>query len=305
MKKSLQLLSVIVSILIFCAVPAKAASDSVWITDFKAAQELAKKNNKDLLLNFSGSDWCPWCQKLEKEVFSQDYFEQNAPANYVLLKLDFPKKKKLPDALQKQNQDLQKRYQVTGFPTIMLTDPAGEAYAHVGYRQGGPQKYLDHLAQMRANQSKWQDLFTKADQAQGLEKARLYDQGLELQAQNGLTPGDPKIIAKIKALDKDNAAGLRYKYEIPEKMALVEKELNTSRDFDKALKDLTGIIETYDPDPKTKQKIYMFQAAIQLKGKKDRQAGVKALKQALESAPDTDIAKRIPQIIESIQKTAE
>jgi len=303
MKKCVLLLNVSMLILVYCTSAALASPDTLWQTDFKAALILAEKTDKDLLLSFSGSDWCPWCQKLDKEVFSQDSFKQNAPADYVLVNLDFPKKKQLPDVLKNQNQQLQDRYKVTGFPTILLTDSAGEPYAHIGYRQGGPQKYLDHLALMRSNKTKWDTVFTQAFSAQGLEKARLYDQALELKKQNGLTDGNQKIVDEIKVLDKDNAAGLKYKYEIPEKMALIQKELNTTRDFDKALKDLSGIISMYSPDSKTKQDIYMFQAAIHIKGKKDKKAGLETLNKALKIAPDTEMGKRIPQIIEMIEKS--
>ncbi len=304
MKKLLQMFHVMMLILIYSTTVSLASSDSAWQTDFETARILAKKTDKDLLLSFSGSDWCPWCKKLEKEVFTQDLFKQNAPANYILVNLDFPKKKKLPDALKKQNQQLKNKYDVTGFPTILLTDSAGEPYAQLGYRKGGPQKYLDYLALMRSGKTKWETVFTQASSAQGLGKARLYDQGLELKKKNGFTKGNQKIIDEIKALDKDNAAGLKYKYEIPEKMALIEKELNTKRDLDKALQDLSGIISDYNPDSKIKQDIYMFQAAINIKGKKDNKAGLEALNQALKIAPDTEIGKRIPQIIQMIEKSA-
>ncbi len=304
MKKLLQMFHVMMLILIYCTTVSLASSDSAWQTDFETARILAKKTDKDLLLSFSGSDWCPWCKKLEKEVFTQDLFKQNAPANYILVNLDFPKKKKLPDALKKQNQQLKNKYDVTGFPTILLTDSAGEPYAQLGYRKGGPQKYLDYLDLMRSGKTKWETVFTQASSAQGLEKARLYDRGLELKKKNGFTKGNQKIIDEIKALDKDNAAGLKYKYEIPEKMALIEKELNTKRDLDKALQDLSGIISDYNPDSKIKQDIYMFQAAINIKGKKDNKAGLEALNQALKIAPDTEIGKRIPQIIQMIEKSA-
>jgi thioredoxin-related protein len=307
MKKFVLLFNVMLFILVYFTTVSLASPDSVdslWQTDFDAALLSAQKTDKDLLLSFSGSDWCPWCKKLEKEVFTQDLFKQNAPKNYILVNLDFPKKTKLPDALKNQNEKLQNKYKVTGFPTILLTDSAGEPYAQLGYRQGGPQKYLDHLALMRSGKTKWETVLKKASSAQGLEKANLYDQGLELKKKNGLIQGSQKIIDEIKALDKDNAAGLKNKYEIPEKMALIEKELNTKRDFDKALQGLSGIISAYNPDSKIKQDIYMFQAAILIKGKKDNKAGLEALNQALKIAPDTEMGKRIPQIIEMIEKSA-
>ena len=93
---------------------------SAWLNDYKKAQEQAKANNKLLLLNFTGSDWCGWCIKFDKEVWSQPRFKDYARDNLVLLELDFPRRKDQPVEVKKQNLQLAQQYEVLGFPTIVV-----------------------------------------------------------------------------------------------------------------------------------------------------------------------------------------
>ena len=91
-----------------------------WKKSIKEAQELARKEGKDLFLNFTGSDWCGWCQKLQQDVFSKPEFIQWAKKNVVLLELDFPRRKQLSPELTQQNASLQQTFQVSGYPTIWM-----------------------------------------------------------------------------------------------------------------------------------------------------------------------------------------
>src|SRR5215472_19230341 len=97
-----------------------ARAESDWLRDYSKAQEQAKANHKLLLLNFTGSDWCGWCIKFDKEVLSQPQFKNFAHDNLVLVELDFPRKKSQPTELQKQNRELAQQYEVFGFPTIIV-----------------------------------------------------------------------------------------------------------------------------------------------------------------------------------------
>ena len=119
-----------------------AQSGSGWLTDFRAASDLAKAQNKKLLLNFTGSDWCGWCIKLENEVFSQPEFKKFAQENYILVKLDFPRKKRISASLKKQNQILAKKYKVKGYPSIVVLTPSGKFHKRGGYVKGGPNAFL-------------------------------------------------------------------------------------------------------------------------------------------------------------------
>lgn len=91
-----------------------------WYTDITQAYELSSKNNKPIFAFFTGSDWCGWCHRLERNVFEKKGFQEWAKQNVVLLELDFPRNKKLPDALVQQNSELQSFFQVQGFPTIWM-----------------------------------------------------------------------------------------------------------------------------------------------------------------------------------------
>jgi thioredoxin-related protein len=122
----------------------QAADDAGWQTDYKTALEQAAKQNKYVLLDFTGSDWCGWCIQLSKDTFSKPAFKEYADKNLILVELDFPNNKMQSDLLIKQNQELQQKYQVEGFPTLILLDPKGREVArNVGYLQGGPQGFIN------------------------------------------------------------------------------------------------------------------------------------------------------------------
>ncbi len=93
-----------------------------WITDVPAALKFAKEQNKKVLLDFTGSDWCPPCKMLHKEVFSSDKFKDFAAEYLVLVELDFPQRKKQTDELKAANEALSQHFDIEGFPTIIVVD---------------------------------------------------------------------------------------------------------------------------------------------------------------------------------------
>jgi thioredoxin-related protein len=124
-----------------------------WETDYKAALAQAEKENKLILLDFTGSDWCTWCMKLDKDVFSQPEFSKFATTSLVLVKLDFPARKPLSDSLKAQNNALASKFGVEGFPTLVLVDAAGkEVGRHVGYLAGGPDSFINWVETARKQQ---------------------------------------------------------------------------------------------------------------------------------------------------------
>ncbi len=118
------------------------ATAGSWITDFSKASAIAKKENKKMLLNFTGSDWCGWCIRLEEEVFSRKEFIAYARENYVLVKLDFPLRKRQPYSKKKQNNALGRKYGIRGYPTIVVLHPSGKVHKKGGYVRGGPEAFL-------------------------------------------------------------------------------------------------------------------------------------------------------------------
>ena len=133
---------------ILCCVQAKAADAKEWVTDFKKAAETAKKSGKYMLLDFTGTDWCVWCVRLKREVFSHKEFKEFAKENLVCVLLDFPRWKKQPDRIKQQNQALMRKYRIRGIPTIIILSPKGEGVARTGYRWGGAAAYVTHLKEI-------------------------------------------------------------------------------------------------------------------------------------------------------------
>lgn len=115
------------------------------VAKMQAAQE-----DKDILLKFTGSDWCTWCRRLDNEVFNTELFKKEVTKHFVILVLDFPRDESLlSQRSYRQNEKLYREYGVLGLPTIILADAEGGEYARTGYREGGPEKYLEHLEELR------------------------------------------------------------------------------------------------------------------------------------------------------------
>ena len=144
-----------------------------WSSDYTAARKQAAAEKKDLLIDFTGSDWCAWCIKLRKEVFAQPSFAEGTKDRYVLVELDYPKDKTgLPVAVVKQNEELLKKYPIKGYPSILLCDAGGRPFAVTGYQAGGPGNYLKHLDGLQARKAKRDEGLSAAAGKTGVEKAR-------------------------------------------------------------------------------------------------------------------------------------
>lgn len=125
------------------------ATKSGWLTSYEKGQEEAKANNKLVLIDFTGSDWCGWCKLLDREVFSKPQFKEYASKNLVLVEVDFPKMKPVPDATRMENIRLAQRYQIQGFPTVVVVRADGQVLAQLGYMQGGVDAFIAVLEKLR------------------------------------------------------------------------------------------------------------------------------------------------------------
>jgi thioredoxin-related protein len=133
-------------ILLFTSCNNGQSSDNLsWNGNLEKAIEQAKEENKAVLVNFTGSDWCIWCKRLSAEVFQQKEFEAYAKDNLVLVMLDFPKDIQQSQQTKEYNNKLAQKYGIQGFPTILLIDGQGKLVAQTGYQPGGAAKYVEHL----------------------------------------------------------------------------------------------------------------------------------------------------------------
>jgi thioredoxin-related protein len=143
------LISLLLVILSFTSVLIAEEDDNLnWLTNMEEASAIAAKENKPILVNFTGSDWCGWCIRLTDEVFAKDSFKKYADNNLVLVKLDFPSKVKQSDETKQYNQKWLEKFGVRGFPTILLLDRDLKLVNKTGYQQGGPEAYIKHIKKL-------------------------------------------------------------------------------------------------------------------------------------------------------------
>ena len=116
-----------------------------WLTDFAQAMDAARRENKTVLLDFTGSDWCGWCITLRREVFNTVEFQNYAATNLVLLEADFPQGIPQSEALKKQNQELLRQCGIEGFPTIIVLNSTGKILGRTGYLPGGPTPFITQI----------------------------------------------------------------------------------------------------------------------------------------------------------------
>lgn len=130
----------------FLAMPQPILNRGEWMTDFEKAKRYSSATGKPILANFTGSDWCPFCLRLKKEVFDTELFLDWADENVVLFEADFPRKKQLPAAEAAQNDQLVREYSVGGYPAILFLTGQGELLGKSGYLETSGANYWTKVA---------------------------------------------------------------------------------------------------------------------------------------------------------------
>ena len=143
----------------FYSLTGHAQDELTWYTDMSTASDLSMKEQKPLMLFFTGSDWCGWCIRLQNEVFKKEEFIKWAKEKVILVELDFPKRTPQEESLKAQNAQLQQIFQVRGYPTVWLVNPEKtedgkvnlSALGSTGYVAGGPEKWLESANNIMKN----------------------------------------------------------------------------------------------------------------------------------------------------------
>lgn len=135
----------LLTLIISFSTASQPAVENNWLTDYESAFVKAKQENKHVLINFTGSDWCGWCKRLDAEVFTQPEFQKYAKENLVLLKLDFPRRTPQSKEEKIKNQQLAQQFAVRGFPTILIAKANQQVVLRTGYQRGGAASYVQHL----------------------------------------------------------------------------------------------------------------------------------------------------------------
>ena len=146
----------VIAFLTLTSMSMQAQEELTWHTDMSKATDISIKENKPMFLFFTGSDWCGWCIRLQKEVFKTPEFIKWAKDNVVLVELDFPRKNNQTEEIKSQNAQLQQQLQVRGYPTVWFVSATKTAEAKInlnalgssGYVAGGPKVWIDGANQI-------------------------------------------------------------------------------------------------------------------------------------------------------------
>ena len=137
-------------LLVCWAVSQASAQEGPWLTNLAQAQAKAKAENKLILMDFNGSDWCPPCKALRKTVLNSQTFLSFAKDNLVLVDLDFPRHKQQPEELKKANEALSQKFNIEGFPTIIILGSNGkELKKTIGYDGQSAQEFVAELQKLK------------------------------------------------------------------------------------------------------------------------------------------------------------
>ena len=281
-----------------------------WLTDIDAAKKSASESKKDLLIDFTGSDWCGWCIKLNDEVFKHDAFKAGVKDSFVLVEIDFPREKgKLPEDVRKRNTELGDKYAVQGYPTILLCDAEGKPYAATGYEEGGPEKYVGHLNELRKNKSKRDEAFAKAAKASGVEKAKVLIAALDAMKVDEKVVANfyGDIAAQIRAADPKDETGFAKKAESGKRIEEFQnslQEFGAKRDHEGALALVDKTLKEGGFDTESTLQIMMTRSAIYASTGKFDEA-LKAVDEAKAFAPDSKMAPMIDQFRKRLEQGKE
>lgn len=281
-----------------------------WSDDFDASLKKAAAENKVMLVNFTGSDWCGWCIKLEKEVFSHNEFKKGVKDDFVLVEVDFPKdKNKISPGTLKRNRELEAEYMVEGFPTILLLDGEGRPFAITDYLEGGPKKYVAHLNELAAVKGMRNEAFAKADMLEGVEKAKVLVAALDSLGLDEPLLGKfyGKQMEAIKEADPNDETGFMKAMALKQKFIKFEDDFNELAEdgqFQEAIALTTQTISSGGFEGEMLQQLVFIEATMH--------AQIGELAKALESlnkadaiVPGSPLAPQIAALKEKVVKKLE
>ena len=277
-----------------------AFAEEGWLVSFEKAKEQAAKEGKPILMEFTGSDWCPPCKALHKNVLVKDVFKKEMPKHFVLLKLDNPKdkSKQTPEEIE-QYKKLSKEYKITGVPSILLSDTGGKVfYRTSGYGGQAAKVWVDEMVAKTAIPDALED----ANGAKGLERAKLLDKALSLMGSTAAAQRKEDI-NEIITLDSKNKAGLKAKYEgiltateIKDSLQAIMRGGRGAKPEELIVK-VDKLIKEKAPKGEALQEVLFMKSNLYFRGKKMEKAEA-LLREAMKIAPDSKTGKRIPSILE-------
>lgn len=336
----LTVMACFVATVLAAAAPADAGRTEIhWLTNYDEAIKESTATNKYMLIVFTGSDWCPWCQKLDREVLSTDEFAEMVGSKFVFLKIDFPTHTKITSAQQKHNNDLKEKYGVKGFPTLIILDEKQQKINTIGYRAGGAKAYADYLQSTIADYNSYNkklqsamsqspssdELKTVYEQAcrlgQDDDKATLMAAGQKsenpvfflkeryrLLVQDGKISSEEakQVRSQLSALDPSNEHGSQLSIAVIEYQRLAEELDQQKCDASTACAPLIAYIEKFGSQDKEHLWRMQMTVAQTFMSQNQSAEALSYAKASYDTAPDIirpEIANTIRQIEDTLSAT--
>jgi len=271
-----------------------------WGHDLEGAKKEAASAGKDILIEFTGSDWCPPCMALAETITGKESFIRDASEDFVLVALDYPRKTEQEAALKARNGKLAQEYKIQGFPTLLLCDAGGRPYAKSGFQKGSPATYLALLGELKKFKTKRDIGMKKADSLNGLAKAQaLHDvwQGLPPQVA-ALYYQD--LRGEIMALDTEDVTGMKKEEETVKKIQSFMQEVGAQMKEEMSTEEAATLAKRVDEFLKTDglSKSHQQQMSmVKVEGfyrAKQKAAALSALDAAVAIDPDSKISQQVP-----------
>ena len=281
------------------------AAEEGWLVDFAAAKEQAAKEGKDILMEFTGSDWCPPCKALKSAVLDSEVFKTKAPEKFILLKIDNPRdKSKQTPAEIAQYTKLAGEFKIQGVPTIILADAKGRPYSKtVGFGGQKADEYVDKLVSNQDSRTKRDETFAKAEKATGGDKAKLLDEAIAVVDAELAVAQYRDVVDEIVKLDAANEGGLKAKYEgiittAEIRGALQEIVKNfTTEGPEASIKKMDELIENKKLTGASLQEVLVMKAQIYFRT--DKAKAKETFEAAAKAAPESPIARQITAFVKA------
>ena len=275
-----------------------------WLTDMDAARKEAAEQKKNLMIEFTGSDWCPPCMQLRANVLTKPDFQQEARKNFVLLELDYPRRKKQSAEVKAANRKLAEQYGVTSFPTIVFADASGKPFG--GFVGGRPRedvmkamqdalKNKEALQAAEANVAK-----ASTDEA----KVAALMEVLKLAPKDYVDNFYGDVKAEIKKLDKDDKSGLKAAdadaVQLKKEQKEVQDYLAGKMTANPTPAEALQVVKSYPNRdkllPETQQELLMMEFGTFLNSTGDVDGAVLILDKVAELKPGTEAGQQAPRI---------
>ena len=285
-----------------CMAPCLAAEG--WLTDMDAARKEAAERKKNLMIEFTGSDWCAPCMQLRANVLTKPDFQQEARKNFVLLELDYPRSKEQSAEVKAANQKLAEQYGVTGFPTVVFADASGKPFG--GFVGGRPRedvmkamqdalKNKEALQAAEANVAK-----ASTDEA----KVAALMEVLKLAPKDYVDNFYGDVKAEIKKLDKDDKSGLKaadaHADQLKKEQKEVQDYLAGKMTANTTPAEALQVVKSYPNRdkllPETQQELLMMEFGTFLNSTGDVDGAVLILDKVAELKPGTEAGQQAPRI---------